>query len=155
MPWDIEAQYFTTCLLVLCCSKRGRKCIAAAAAAKSHQSCPTRCDPIDGSPPGSSVPGILQAKSWTPLQATVRICVLMGPPGVSYANGSSLLSGSWDEVGWGWTAMCGCPGYTLHRVACLRGQGRARSQLGRHLPSCVPELSVQRGASKNSCQGSV
>ena len=32
---------------------------AAAAAAKSHQSCPTLCDPIDGSPPGSSVPGIL------------------------------------------------------------------------------------------------
>ena len=30
---------------------------AAAAAAKSHQSCPTLCDPIDGSPPGSSVPG--------------------------------------------------------------------------------------------------
>ena len=34
---------------------------AAAAAAKSLQSCPTLCDPIDGSPPGSSVPGILQA----------------------------------------------------------------------------------------------
>ena len=32
---------------------------AAAAAAKSLQSCPTLCDPIDGSPPGSSVPGIL------------------------------------------------------------------------------------------------
>ena len=35
---------------------------AAAAAAKSRQSCPTLCDPIDGSPPGSSVPGILQAR---------------------------------------------------------------------------------------------
>ena len=35
---------------------------AAAAAAKSLQSCPTLCDPIDGSPPGSPVPGILQAK---------------------------------------------------------------------------------------------
>ena len=34
----------------------------AAAAAKSLQSCPTLCDPIDGSPPGSSVPGILQAR---------------------------------------------------------------------------------------------
>ena len=33
-----------------------------AAAAKSFQSCPTLCDPIDGSPPGSSVPGILQAR---------------------------------------------------------------------------------------------
>ena len=36
---------------------------AAAAAAKSLQSCPTLCDPIDGSPPGSPVPGILQAKT--------------------------------------------------------------------------------------------
>ena len=34
----------------------------AAAAAKSLQSCPTLCDPRDGSPPGSSVPGILQAR---------------------------------------------------------------------------------------------
>ena len=34
---------------------------SAAAAAKSLQSCPTLCDPIDGSPPGSPVPGILQA----------------------------------------------------------------------------------------------
>ena len=36
---------------------------AAAAAAKSLQSCPTLCDPIDGSPPGSPVPGILQART--------------------------------------------------------------------------------------------
>ena len=36
--------------------------VAAAAASKSLQSCPTLCDPIDGSPPGSSVPGILQAR---------------------------------------------------------------------------------------------
>ena len=36
---------------------------AAAAAAKSLQSCPTVCDPIDGSPPGSPVPGILQART--------------------------------------------------------------------------------------------
>ena len=34
-----------------------------AAAAKSHQSCPTLCDPIDSSPPVSSVPGILQART--------------------------------------------------------------------------------------------
>ena len=36
--------------------------MTAAAAAKSLQSCPTLCDPIDGSPPGSSVPGIFQAR---------------------------------------------------------------------------------------------
>ena len=36
---------------------------AAATAAKSFQSCPTLCDPIDGRPPGSPVPGILQART--------------------------------------------------------------------------------------------
>ena len=42
---------------------------AAAAAAKSLQSCPTLCDPTDGSPPGSPVPGILQARTleWVPI----------------------------------------------------------------------------------------
>ena len=36
---------------------------AAATAAKSLQSCPTPCDPIDGSPAGSPEPGILQART--------------------------------------------------------------------------------------------
>ena len=36
---------------------------SAAAAVKSLQLCPTLCDPIDGSPPGSPVPGILQART--------------------------------------------------------------------------------------------
>ena len=36
---------------------------AAAAAAKSLQSCPTLCDPIDDSPPGSPIPGVLQART--------------------------------------------------------------------------------------------
>ena len=44
-----------------CCSYH--YAAAAAAAAKSLQSCPTLCDPIDGSPPGSAVPGILQART--------------------------------------------------------------------------------------------
>ena len=37
--------------------------VAAAATAKSLQSCPTLCDPTDGSPSGSPVPGILQAET--------------------------------------------------------------------------------------------
>ena len=41
----------------------GNSVMPAAAAAKSLQSCPTLCDPIDGSPPGSPVPGILQART--------------------------------------------------------------------------------------------
>ena len=39
------------------------KTAAAAAAAKSLQSCPTLCNPRDSSPPGSPVPGILQART--------------------------------------------------------------------------------------------
>jgi len=41
----------------------GEQYAAAAAAAKSLQSCWTLCDPIDGSPPGSPVPGILQGRT--------------------------------------------------------------------------------------------
>ena len=37
--------------------------VAAAAAAKSLRSCPILCDPIDGSPPGSPILGILQART--------------------------------------------------------------------------------------------
>ena len=37
--------------------------ISAAAAPKSPQSCPTLCNPIDGSPPGSTIPEILQART--------------------------------------------------------------------------------------------
>ena len=40
---------------------------AAAAAAKSLQSCPTLCDPIDSSPPGSSVPGFSRQEHWSGL----------------------------------------------------------------------------------------
>ena len=47
------------------------KCRNAAAAAKSLHSCLTLCDPIDASPPGSSVPGILQAR--TPEWAAISI----------------------------------------------------------------------------------
>ena len=47
---------------------------AAAAAAKSLQSCPTLCDPRDGSPPGFPVPGILQART---LEWVLEIITLM------------------------------------------------------------------------------
>ena len=47
----------------LCICIHVHVCIYAAAAAKSLQLCPTLCDPIDGSPPGSPIPGILQART--------------------------------------------------------------------------------------------
>ena len=45
-----------------------------AAAAKSLQSCPTLCDPRDGSPPGSPVPGILQARTleWVAISFSIH-----------------------------------------------------------------------------------
>ena len=58
--------------------KEGRKhvAVAAAVAAKSLQSCPTLCNPIDGSPPGSSVPGILQARTleWAAISFSRKTC---------------------------------------------------------------------------------
>ena len=68
--WLLKSKhtYFHNCHHYHCC--QGTKHFAAAAAAaaataaaKSLQSCPTLCDPIDGSPPVSAVPGILQART--------------------------------------------------------------------------------------------
>ena len=50
--------FFSYVLLFLSIFVKHAAAAAAAAAAKSIQSCPTLCDPIDGSPPDSSVPGI-------------------------------------------------------------------------------------------------
>ena len=51
--------------------------VAAATAAKSLQSCPTLCDPRDGSPPGSSVHGIFQAKvlEWDAIAFSIVVMV--------------------------------------------------------------------------------
>ena len=61
----------------------GKPLLPAAAAAKSLQSCPTLYDPIDGSPPGSPVPGILQARTlaWVDLPK-------MSPPQGSFPDSS-------------------------------------------------------------------
>ena len=49
--------------LVFICIVQWSMLLLFPAAAKSLQSCPTLCDPGDGSPPGSPVPGILQART--------------------------------------------------------------------------------------------
>ena len=61
--------YFVKALVIL------QLCFIAAAAAKSLQSCPTLCDPIDGSPPGSPVPGILQASTleWVAISFSIAL----------------------------------------------------------------------------------
>ena len=53
------------------------KFVAAAAAAKSLQSCQTLCEPIDGSPPSSPVPGILQARTleWVAISSSFKFVI--------------------------------------------------------------------------------
>ena len=59
--WLSNIPLYTHIYVCVCIYIHTHTCIYAAA--KSLQSCPTLCDPIDGSPPGSSVPGILQART--------------------------------------------------------------------------------------------
>ena len=63
--WEPPLDYFLCEIMSLSMNSVFVECRVqpAAAAAKSLQSCPTLCDPIDGSPPGSPVPGILQART--------------------------------------------------------------------------------------------
>ena len=73
---------------------------AAAAAAKSLQLCPTLCDPIDGSPPGSSGPRILHARilEWVVISfsneclhaKSLQSCPILGDPTDSSPPGSSV-----------------------------------------------------------------
>ena len=94
-----------------------------AAAAKSLQSCPTLCDPIDGSPPDSPVPGILQARTleWV-AEARSRLCVCR-------ASGSQRVAISFSSA-WKWKVKvksqscptlrdpmdCSLPGSSVHGV---------------------------------------
>ena len=66
--------------------------IEAAAAAKLLQSCPTLCDPIDGSPPGSPVPGILQARTLAAAAAakSLQLCPTLCDPIDGSPPGSSV-----------------------------------------------------------------
>ena len=62
-PWGCKESDTTERLTLLLFITTQQFLKPAASAAKSLQSCPTLCDPIDGSPPGSPVPGILQART--------------------------------------------------------------------------------------------
>ena len=67
IPWSWTPGFQNSETIHFCCLSQLVSNIycdnPAAAAAKSLQSCPTLCDPIDSSPPGSAVPGILQART--------------------------------------------------------------------------------------------
>ena len=75
-------QCFGACQEVALCGVLGPGAVAAAAAAaaaKSLQLCPTLCDPIDGLPPGSPIPGILQARTleWVAISFSNSLAYLM------------------------------------------------------------------------------
>ena len=80
LPGDSDAHQSSRILIALVivaqCNGAG---FAAAAAAKSRQSCPTLCDPIDGSPPGSLIPGILQARTleWVAISFSITEHLLL------------------------------------------------------------------------------
>ena len=78
---------------------------AAAAAAKLLQSCPTLCDPIDGSPPGSAVPGILQARTleWV---------------AISFSNAGKWKVKSANEVAQSCLTLCDLHGLQPTRLLC-------------------------------------
>ena len=103
----------------------------AAAAAKSLQSCPTLCDPTDGSPPGSPIPGILQARTleWVAIVVCVWCVLCLCPVCVAAPSGQRAPHGQ--------ALRGGCPGTvapavsSLGRRAGAAAPGRAQRTQGR------------------------
>ena len=84
---------------------------AVAAAAKSLQSCPTLCDPIDGSPPGSPVSGILQVRNWSGLP-------FPSPMHESESEVAQSCLTLHDSVD------CSLPGSSIHGIFQARDKGQ-------------------------------
>ena len=100
------------------------------ATAKSLQSCPTLCDPIDGSPPGSTIPGILQARTleWVAFPSPIResevaqLCPTLKDPMDCSLLGSSAHGIVQARVlEWGAIAFSGLSCYRViyHLILCL------------------------------------
>ena len=82
----------------------------AAAAAKSLQSCPTVCDPIDGSSPGSPIPGILQARTLEWVAISFSQCMKVKSES-EVTQLCPTLSNPMD---------CSAPGSSVHMSAIVR-----------------------------------
>ena len=97
-------------------SRRGlTKTCVAASAAKLLQSCPTLCDPRDGSPPGSPVPGILQARTlkWVAISFSISsshfVRILHYDPSIGVAlHGMAPTPVLLPGKSHGWRSLVGC-----------------------------------------------
>ena len=106
---------------------------AAAAAAKSFQSCPTLCDPTDGSPQASSIHGIFQARvlEWAEKPAilncghSLRNLDLAEKSGLYFIGGGSHLK-CLGGVGGGVGAGVSAPSVTVGRLYLKKGLGSSR-----------------------------
>ena len=108
--------------------------LAAAAAAKSLQSCPTLWDPIDGSPPGSPVPGILQARTlewvaisfsnagkWKVKVKSLSRVRLFETPWTAAYQAPPPIGFSARVLEWGAIAFSNrCEGWTIKKAECWR-----------------------------------
>ena len=132
---------------------------AAAAAAKSLQSCPTVCDPIDGSSLGSSVPGILQARILAAAAESLQSCpTLCDPidgsppgsavPGILQARTLELVAISFSNA-WKWKVkvkslsrvwLFTTPWTAAHRAPLSMGFSRQEYWCG--VPSPSPSWEV-------------
>ena len=112
----------------------GHSCLAhisATAAAKSLQSCPTLCDPIDGSPSGSTIPGILQARTleWVAIPFPMHECE-------KWKGSRSVMSDSATP----WTAA--------HQAPLSMGFSRQERWSGVPLPIHLVYCKVAKGHEK-------
>ena len=125
---------------------------AAAAAAKSLQSCPTLCDPIDGSPPGSPVPGILQARAveWLAIAfstypLTLKVKKLTGAfASLSRSDSSWVAKQGLEPRPAGWRTS----------PAVLESRAPSARLCARHCPErfpCIRSISSQPGRCGNCC----
>ena len=123
-------------------SKTAAATAAAAAAAKSLQSCPTLCDPIDGSLPGSPIPGILQARTleWVAISFSNAwkekwkwSRSVMSDSSRPHRLQPTRLLHPWEFPGKGTGVACHC-------LLCLKGERRQN----RKILSCYSLCPYQR-----------
>ena len=136
---------------------------AAAAAAESPQSCPTLCDPMDGSPPGSTVPGILQARTleWVAIsfsnawkwkvkvKSLSRVRLLATPWTVAYQAPPSM--GFSRQEHWSWVPLPSLMdvNWTIKKTEC-QGTDTFKLWCWRRLESLLDFMEIKPVDSKGN-----